>query len=98
MQTENSISVQECCMHYEIEFSFLQDLHQHGLIDIAVDEEKDFISSDQLAMLERCLHLHQDLDINMEGLEAIMHLLQRIHKMHNEITGLKNRLRLYEEL
>ena len=32
------------------------------------------IDFEQLADIEKYIHLYYDLDINMEGLEAIMHL------------------------
>jgi len=36
------------------------------------------------------------MDINLEGIETVTHLLQRINLLQNEIIVLKNRLRLYE--
>jgi PleD family two-component response regulator len=36
------------------------------------------------------------MDINVEGIEAVSHLLERIQRLQDELTGLKNRLRLYE--
>jgi chaperone modulatory protein CbpM len=36
------------------------------------------------------------LDINIEGIETITHMLNRINGMQDEIIGLRNRLRLYE--
>jgi hypothetical protein len=40
--------------------------------------------------------LHTELNINLEGLEAISHLLQKILGMQNEMTALKNKLRMIE--
>jgi hypothetical protein len=42
------------------------------------------------------IRLHHELDINVEGVEAISHLLMLIEKMQEELTVVKNRLRLYE--
>jgi hypothetical protein len=41
--------------------------------------------------------LYHELHINIEGIDAIHHLLQRIENMQHEIIALKNRLSFYEE-
>jgi len=55
-----------------------------------------FIDSGQLQQLEKYIRLYYELDINLEGIETITHLLRRIDLMQDEIIMLKNRLRLYE--
>jgi len=40
--------------------------------------------------------LHVDLDINIEGLDAISHLLQKVNALQNELVALRNRLQIYE--
>jgi hypothetical protein len=93
---EYLISTVEFCNHYNIESSFINSLQEFGLIEITVQEENAFVDVNQFYELEQFIHLHYDLDINLEGIEAIKHLLQRIRKMQDEVTALKNRLRLYE--
>jgi len=44
------------------------------------------------------MRLHFDLHINLEGLDAVYHLLQRVENLQSEITSLNNKLRLYEDL
>ena len=46
--------------------------------------------------MEKISRLHDELEINVEGIEAITHLLERIENLQNEIASLENRLRLYE--
>ncbi|MFZ0282862.1 MAG: chaperone modulator CbpM, partial [Bacteroidales bacterium] len=60
-------------------------------------EESLFIDVDQLQQLEKIVHFYYELDINLEGIETINHLLQRISTLQDEIIMLKNRLRLYEK-
>ena len=55
-----------------------------------------FIPASQLTTLEKLVRLYYEMDINLEGIEAITFLLQKVEDMQHEITGLKNRLRLYE--
>ena len=96
METENLISTDEFCALYNVEYSFVSSLQQSGLIEIQTLEERGFIPISQLVELEKFVRLHGELDINLEGIEAINHLLQRIRSMQDEITFLKTRLRLYE--
>ena len=96
MQTENLIAVDAFCANYNIEISFISSLQQNGLIEITTIKETEFINASQLRHLERIVHLYYELDINIEGIETITHLLHRINSMQDEIIALKNRLRLYE--
>ena len=43
------------------------------------------------------LRLHRELDINIEGIDTIDHLLQRMDNLQKEVISLKNRIRLYED-
>jgi MerR HTH family regulatory protein len=96
MKADYLIALDEFCVNHGIEISFISSLHQTGLIEITTVKETGFIEADQLQQLEKFVRLYYDLDINLEGIETINHLLQRINSLHNEITELRNRLRLYE--
>jgi len=96
MQTENLIAVNEFCINHNIEISFISSLQQTGLIEITTIKETGFIDAGQLQQLEKFIRLYYELDINLEGIETVTHLLQRIISMQDEIIALRNRLRLYE--
>jgi chaperone modulatory protein CbpM len=98
MQTENLIAVEEFCTNHNIEISFISSLQQTGLIEIIIVKEIWFIDSSQLPQLERIVRFYYELDINLEGIETIMYMLQRISTMQDEIITLKNRLRIYESI
>jgi hypothetical protein len=97
MKTESLIAINEFCIHHNIEISFISSLQKSGLIELTTIEESLFIDADQLKQLERIVHFYYELDINLEGIETINHLLQRINSLQDEITLLKNRLHLYEK-
>jgi hypothetical protein len=40
--------------------------------------------------------MHQELDLNMAGIDVVFNLLQKIEGLQNELIALKNRLHLYE--
>ena len=96
MKIENLIALDEFCISHNIEISFISSLQKTGLIEISTIEETGFIDAGQLQQLEKFLRFYYDLDINLEGIETITHLLQRINSMQEEIISLRNRLRLYE--
>ncbi len=96
MQTANLISINEFCINHNIEVSFINSLKQTGLIEITTIDESEFIDTGHLRQLEKIVTFYYDLDINLEGIEAINFLLQKVTLMQEEIITLKNRLRLYE--
>jgi chaperone modulatory protein CbpM len=96
MQTENLIAINDFCINHNIEVSFISSLQQTGLVEITTIKETAFIDTDQLRHLEKMVRLFYELDINLEGIETITHMLQRINSMQDEIITLKNRLRFYE--
>ncbi|OFY84764.1 MAG: MerR family transcriptional regulator [Bacteroidetes bacterium RIFCSPLOWO2_12_FULL_35_15] len=97
MQIENLISVDVFCTNHNIEISFVRSLQKMGMIEIATIKETEFIEVNQLQQLEKIIRFHYELDINLEGIETITHLLQKVNSMQNEISALKNKLRLYDE-
>jgi hypothetical protein len=96
MQTEYLIAVNEFCAHHDIEISFISTLQQTGLIKIITIEEIKYIDANQIQQLEKFIRLYYELNINLEGIETITHLLERINSLQDEIITLRNRLRLYE--
>jgi hypothetical protein len=98
MATDELIPAEEFCNHYKVEISFINSLRDFGLIEVTSIEHSNYITHDQLKKLEQMIRLHYDLNINLEGLDAIEHLLERVESMQNELIKLRNRLKLYEDL
>lgn len=97
MERQDLISTDEICSHYHVELSFIRGLREHDLIEINTIETTEFVSAERLSDLERFIRLHNDLNINLEGLEAVDHLLKQMDELRNQMLQLQNRLRLYEE-
>lgn|SRR5690606_3455208 len=97
MERDVLISVSEFCRHHEIEVTFVQSLQENKLIELVVVRDETFVHPNQLPRLEKMVRLYYDLDINLEGIEVINQLLQRIENMQQEIGVLKNRLSLFDE-
>ena len=96
MVMKKLISAREFCASHNIEVSFIHSLEETGLIEIKTIEEIGFIPVSQLQQLEKIVHLYNELGINIEGIDTITHLLHRIIDLQDTVTGLKNRLRLFE--
>ncbi len=90
------IPANEFCASHNIEITFINSLQYAGLIEVITINETEYIHESQLNELEKIVRLYYELDINLEGIETVTHLLERINDMQNEIMLLKNRLRLYE--
>jgi hypothetical protein len=96
MQHDDIISATEFCVHHNIEISFIESLREQDMIETVMVEEAIFLPLSQLDRLEKIVRLHFELNINLEGIQTITHLLERIEEMQEHITKLTNRLRAYE--
>jgi hypothetical protein len=92
MENERIIRIREVCTHYNLEPEFISRLRDYGLLTVVSKEEDEFVDESRLADLETILHLHYDLEINLEGIDAISHMLKRMREMQKELTALRNRL------
>ena len=96
MQQEDRVPASDFCAHHNIELSFIYSLQEYGMIETILEEEKIFLPLSQMARLEKIVRLHFELDISLEGIETITHLLDRMEEMQRDIARLKNRLKAYE--
>ena len=96
METQELIIIDVFCREYQIEINFIQDLEEYGLIQIIVKEEQKYIGRNQLATIEKIIRLHNELNINKEGIDIILNLQEKENQLLAEINNLKNRLNLYE--
>ena len=97
MRTSRLISADDFCTYHKVEYSFINSLEQMGLIEITTIKQNRFIDTQRLLDLEKFVRLHYELEINLEGIEAITHLLQKVKSLQEEVNSLKSRLSLYEE-
>ena len=96
MQTE-LIIVSEYCQKCHIEPSFIEMLEEGGLINVRTEAGKHYLLVSELPNVERYSRMYYDLSINMEGIDAIHHMLERMDDMRREITSLRKQLLLFRE-
>lgn len=98
MTTANTIPVTNLCAHYQTDASFFDTLQEFGLVEIVVIEQTPCILTEKIREVERMIHLHYDLNINMEGLDAIVHLLSRIEQLNQQLLVANSKLRTIDGL
>jgi hypothetical protein len=96
MKAENFIPLHQLCMHYNVEMSFFSILNEYGLIEIKTIEQSHYIHQDKLNDIEKMIRMYYELDVNIEGIDIVFNLLQKIDDLQNELISVKNRLRFYE--
>ncbi|WP_452221418.1 chaperone modulator CbpM [Lacinutrix salivirga] len=98
MEVKDLISIKTFCTHYDVPATFITALQEYELVEIVVSNNENYIKTTQINELEKMMRLHFELNINLEGLDAVYNLLQRVESLQNQITTLNNKLRLYEDL
>jgi len=96
MNIEELIPLHTICTHYQTEISFINGLREIGLIEINTIEEVHYIHQDQIRNIEKMIRIHHELDVNIEGIDVVFNLLQRINDLQKELKQARNRLKIYE--
>ena len=97
MESKNMVQVEEFCTHCNIEFSFIHSLEEFELIQAIEIQGKKYLTGDQLGKVEKMAALHRELNINLEGIDVVNHLLEQIEDLQQELKAVKNQLRQFEE-
>lgn len=84
-------------MHYNVPKTFINALHEYELVEIIVKSDENYLRTTELHEVEKMMRLHYDLDINLEGIDAIYNLLKQVELLQAEIITLKNKLQSYEK-
>ena len=91
------IIVSDYCDKCHIDTSFIDLLEENGLIDLCREDGGRYLYVAQLPEVERYSRLYYDLSINMEGIDAIRHLLERVESLQSEVRRLEGELRFYRQ-
>ncbi len=88
----NMIATTDICTYHEVEYTFISSLSEAGLVKLKVVNKTTYITESELQKLERMIRLHNELEINVAGIEAITHLLERVEQMQEEMRRLRNKI------
>jgi len=85
-------SEQETAEYTRLEVQIIRQLHDAGVIEsIDVAGEEPRYSEEKLALLRRARRLHDDLGINLEGVEVILRLYNRLETLQRELDHYRKR-------
>ena len=96
MEKENFILVHHYCEHTQIPVDFIYSLQEYGFIETKQIENDVYIQDFDLVEIERISRLQNELGINLEGIDAINHIMQKMNRLESELRILKDRLKIYE--
>lgn len=96
MNDDQIIRMDELCAFYQIDPSLIDMLVEYGLLEVQIVGEASYLHTEKILELERIVHLYYDLEINLEGIDTICHMLEREKSMLSEIRMLQSRLKFFE--
>jgi len=96
MEKRNYILVTEYCQQTNIEDKFLKDLEEYGLIKIRRKSSDIYIDEEEISEIERMFRLHKELKINLEGIDALNHMIRKMQHLEYELNQMRARLGIYE--
>ena len=97
MSTKHSITITDFCVYHNVEHNFITSLDEAGLIKTTRIDQTVLIPKTELQKLEKMIRLHNELEINIAGIEAITHLLQRVETLNERLQQMSNKLGFYED-
>ena len=85
-------SEQETVEYSHIEVQVIRQLHDAGVIEgISVAGEEPRYSEEEVAVLRHARRLHEELGINLEGVEVILRLYARLDALQRELEQYRRR-------
>ena len=91
MKEEQYISVKTFCERHGVGESFVYSMYEYEILQVEYSKDEG-IHIEDLPLLEKMVRLHNELDINPEGLQAIYHLLGQVESLQREVASLKKKL------
>lgn len=79
----------DICKTNNIERTFIQELHNNGLIEIIIQEDQEFLEEEQVLHVERFSTWHYELELNVQGIEVVNNLIDKIEELQRELRLLK---------
>ncbi|MCB0373390.1 MAG: chaperone modulator CbpM [Muricauda sp.] len=92
MEQKNYISIKTFCQRHGVQESFVYAMYEYEILQIQDPQGEAMLFEEELPILEKMVRLHNELDINAEGLQAIHHLLRQVEGLQEEVASLKRKL------
>lgn len=88
----------ECLRIYEVEESFIESLHEVGLIEVVVSEQERYIEYEEISDLEQFIRWYYEMNINVEGIDALRNMIEKVKSLQLEVNQLRNELQFYKSI
>ena len=96
METRELITVDVFCKECHIEMTLIEELEDFGLIEIIQEQGLKYIHTAHLSHVQKIVHFHNELNINKEGIEVVLNLLERLEQQNQKLKYFEAKLQLYE--
>lgn len=96
MKDQEYISIRTICRCHGVSESLIIEMSELDLIELEEVEDEKMIREYELSTLEKFMRLHNELDINLAGIEVVHNLTQRLEEMEREMDRLRKQLAIYE--
>lgn len=96
MSAQPLIPASDFCAYHRLDIDFVYSLEQRGLIELSIVEQTVYLHPDQLGQLEKLTRLHRELSVHVDDLDIVAHLLERVERLQEQVTTMRNRLTFYE--
>lgn len=96
MEKEQLILVSHYCQQTRTSLEFIDSLQEYGFIQVLLIEEHNYVHPEDIVEIERVNRLQEELGINLEGIDALNHMLQKVNQLEKELKIVRDRLRIYE--
>lgn len=94
---ETYISISEFCAREHLEVSFVSALVEEGMVTITEVNETICIYEEEVPRIRKFSRLHDQLEINVQGIDTIAHLLERIALLEDEVLQLRAKVKRFEK-
>ena len=96
MEKTKYIQVTTYCKKTNIDSGFVTTLEEYGLIKTKTMKSEVCIAEEDITEVERMFRLHKELGVNLEGIDVINHLVNRLKAVEAELKSAKKIVSLYE--
>ncbi len=96
MEEENLILVSHYCKQTSTSIAFIDSLQEYGFIQVLLVEAHKYVHPQDIEEIERISRLQEELGINLEGIDALNHMIRKVNHLEKELKIAKDRLRIYE--
>jgi DNA-binding transcriptional MerR regulator len=96
MERQVFIPIFQLCESYQVERAFFEELQEIGLIQTTILDDGPYLHQDSLVRIEKIIRIHRDLNVNLEGVDVVLNLLEKVDQLKQEMARVQARLRIYE--